>query len=90
VLCSAPEREAYARLCGFGLTDTFRKHHPEPGRFSWWDYRMLGFPKNNGLRIDMVLATAPLAEACVAAEIDREARKGPQPSDHAPVGAEFR
>ncbi|MHB8878858.1 MAG: exodeoxyribonuclease III [Myxococcaceae bacterium] len=89
VLYSLPEREAHATLCAFGLVDTFRKHHEEAGRYSWWDYRMLGFPKNLGLRIDHVLATAPLAGLCTSAEIDREARKGPQPSDHAPVGAEF-
>ncbi|HXX29993.1 MAG TPA: exodeoxyribonuclease III [Myxococcaceae bacterium] len=89
-LFSLPEREALKELVGFGLSDCFRRHHPEPGRYSWWDYRMLGFPKNHGLRIDHVLATAPLAERCEAADIDREARKGPQPSDHAPVWARFR
>jgi exodeoxyribonuclease-3 len=70
--------------------DTFRQHHPEEGRYSWWDYRMLAFPKNRGLRIDHLYATAPLSKECVASDIDREARKGAQPSDHAPVWAEFR
>ncbi len=88
-LFSIPERDALKDLCGFGLVDTFRRHHDEPGRFSWWDYRMLSFPKNKGLRIDHVFATVPLAEKCTAADIDREARKGKQPSDHAPVWAEF-
>ncbi len=83
------EREALKRICDFGLVDTFRKHHPEEGRFSWWDYRMLAFPKNRGLRIDHLYATAPLAGRCSGANIDREARKGAQPSDHAPVWAEF-
>ena len=83
------ERAALAELKRFGLEDSFRKHHPEPGRFSWWDYRMLAFPKNRGLRIDFVLATAPLMAQCVGAEIDREARKGKLPSDHAPVWADF-
>jgi exodeoxyribonuclease-3 len=63
----------------------FRKHHPEGGVYSWWDYRMLGFQKGNGLRIDHVLATAPVAERTVDARIDREERKGKLPSDHAPV-----
>jgi exodeoxyribonuclease-3 len=89
-LFSLPERAALGDLLGFGLQDTFRLHHPEGGRFSWWDYRMLGFPKNHGLRIDAVYATPPLAARCEAADIDREARKGSQPSDHAPVWARFR
>jgi exodeoxyribonuclease III len=88
-LFSLPERQALRELCGFGLVDLYRRRHPEPGRYSWWDYRMLAFPKNRGLRIDHLLATRPLAERCTAAEIDREARKGKQPSDHAPVWAEF-
>ncbi len=89
VLCSQPERDALANLCAFGLADTFRKHHAEAGLYSWWDYRMLGFPKNHGLRIDHLLATPPMLAACTAAGIDREARKGKQPSDHAPVTADF-
>ena len=83
------EREALKRVVDFGLVDTFRLHHPEDGRFSWWDYRMLAFAKNRGLRIDQLYATAPLAEKCSAADIDRDARKGTQPSDHAPVWAQF-
>ena len=88
-LFSGPEKAALQELCAFGLRDTFRKHHEEAGRYSWWDYRMLGFPKNRGLRIDHLLATAPLYERCTAADIDREARKGTGASDHAPVWAEF-
>ncbi|MFN7131123.1 MAG: exodeoxyribonuclease III [Myxococcales bacterium] len=88
-LFSPPEREALQKLCAFGLVDTFRQHHEEAGRYSWWDYRMLSFPKNKGLRIDHVFATRTLAQKCTAADIDREARKGKQPSDHAPVWAEF-
>lgn len=83
------EREELRRVVDFGLVDTFRLHHPEDGRFSWWDYRMLAFPKNRGLRIDQLYATPPLAERCTASDIDREARKGAQPSDHAPVWAQF-
>lgn len=88
-LFSLPERAALKELLGFGLGDTFRKHHSEGEKFSWWDYRMLGFPKNKGLRIDHVLASTALFEKCTAAEIDREARKGDGASDHAPVWAEF-
>ncbi len=84
-----PERQALEHVVEFGLVDTFRQHHPEGDRFSWWDYRMLAFPKNRGLRIDHLYATAPLAEKCTAADIDREARKGALPSDHAPVWAQF-
>jgi exodeoxyribonuclease-3 len=83
------ERAALNRVREFGLVDTFRLHHPDEGRFSWWDYRMLAFAKNRGLRIDHLYATRFLAEKCVAADIDREARKGSLPSDHAPVWAEF-
>jgi exodeoxyribonuclease-3 len=88
IMCSDTERAAFKQLCGTGLTDTLRIHHPEPGFFSWWDYRMLAFPKNRGLRIDAILASKSLAERCTAAGIEREMRKGKEPSDHAPVWAE--
>jgi exodeoxyribonuclease-3 len=82
-------REKWQRLAAWGLVDTYRLHVQDAGKFSWWDYRMLAFPKGRGLRIDHVLATRPLAQRCTAAAIDREERKGKQPSDHAPVIAEF-
>ncbi len=83
---SEPERRAFARLCAWGLTDAYRLHHPEPGRYTWWDYRAGNFHKNFGMRIDHLLVTAPVAARTVWAEIDREARKGkPAPSDHAPL-----
>src|SRR2546429_6682799 len=64
----------------------YRQHHPEPGRYTWWDYRAGNFHKNFGMRIDRLLVSAPLAGRAVWAEIDREARKGkPIPSDHAPL-----
>lgn len=88
-LFTVRERDALQRLCAFGLTDVFRKLHPGEQKFSWWDYRMLAFPKNKGLRIDHLFATAPLLERAVKSEVDREERKGKQPSDHAPVWAEF-
>lgn len=89
IMCSEDERNALRSLCDLGLSDTLRLHHKEGGFFSWWDYRMLSFPKNRGLRIDAVLASRSLATKCVAAGIDREMRKGKEPSDHAPVWAEF-
>ena len=90
IMCSEPEREAFRSLEQIGLRDTLRIHHLEPALFSWWDYRMLAFPKNRGLRIDEILASENMAVRCVAAGIDREMRKGKEPSDHAPVWAEFR
>jgi exodeoxyribonuclease-3 len=89
VLCAPEVRAAFRRLVAWGFTDVFRKHHPEGGVYSWWDYRMLGFPKGNGLRIDHILATASVAARTSDARIDREERKGKLPSDHAPVLATF-
>jgi exodeoxyribonuclease III len=89
VLCHPAERAALAKVCGWGLSDAFRLHNQEAGHFTWWDYRQLAFPKNMGLRIDFVLCSAPLAARCTSVTIDRNARKGKEPSDHAPVIAEF-
>jgi exodeoxyribonuclease-3 len=83
---SPPERQAFARLETWGLQDAYRLQHPEPERYTWWDYRAGNFHKNFGMRIDHLLVTVPLSGRVVAAEIDREARKGkPIPSDHAPL-----
>jgi exodeoxyribonuclease-3 len=83
---SAQEREAFAELLDWGLVDGYRSLRPEPGRFTWWDYRAGNFHKNFGMRIDHLLVSQPVAERLVWAEIDREARKGvPIPSDHAPL-----
>jgi len=82
---SAPEREALGKLIDLGLVDVFRRHYEAPGLFSWWDYRAGNFHKGKGMRIDLVLATAALADGSTAALIDRNARKGKSPSDHAPV-----
>ena len=89
VLYHSSMREALQHLKGFGLVDTFRLYHEDGGKYSWWDYRLLAFPRNHGLRIDYVLASRGLADRCTAASIDREARKGKLPSDHAPVLATF-
>jgi len=83
---SEPERSAFAKLCGWGLVDIYRLRRPEPGRYTWWDYRAGNFHKNFGMRIDHLLVTKSVAGRTVWAEIDREARKGkPLPSDHAPL-----
>jgi exodeoxyribonuclease-3 len=89
VLFHPEMRAALEHILGFGLVDTLRLHHEEPGLYSWWDYRRLAFPRNQGLRIDHVFATRALAERCVDASVDRQERKGRQPSDHAPVLAVF-
>ena len=90
VLCHEDGRKAFLRICDWGLVDVVRKTHPEGGVFSWWDYRMLAFPRNDGLRIDHLLATRAMAKRLLLTEIDRQERKGKLPSDHAPVVAEFR
>jgi exodeoxyribonuclease-3 len=89
IMCSDDERAAFQQLCQIGLRDTLRLHPQPPGVFTWWDYRMLAFPKNRGLRIDAVLTSESLAERCTAAGVDRELRKGKDPSDHAPIWADF-
>ena len=84
---SPKERDALAALRDWGLVDAYRTIAPDaPGRFSWWDYRAGMFHRNEGMRIDLLYVTKPIAKRIVWAEIDREARKGPPvPSDHAPV-----
>lgn len=85
ILCSDEERNAFADLESWGLTDSFRALYPDEQTFTWWDYRQLGFPKNRGLRIDHILLTQPLMERLVDVVVDRDERKGKGPSDHAPV-----
>ncbi len=87
ILCSDEERDAFRRLLDLGLADSFRLFDQPDKSFSWWDYRMLGFQKNLGLRIDHILLSAPLAARCAEAGIDRAPRKLERPSDHAPVWA---
>ena len=77
-------------MLAFGLTDVFRSLYPEtPRLFSWWDYRAGDFHSGRGMRIDLLLATRVLADRASFALIDRNARKGKQPSDHAPVLVDF-
>ena len=85
VLCSEPERDHFRALLGLGLHDSFRLFEQPPKTYSWWDYRMLGFQKNKGLRIDHILVTDALKPGVKACTIDRQPRKNERPSDHAPV-----
>ena len=82
---SPPEREALAQLQAWGLVDVFRRLYDEDGLFSWWDYRAGSFHKHQGMRIDLILVTEVLARTARYGLIDRNARKGQKPSDHAPV-----
>jgi exodeoxyribonuclease-3 len=82
---TAPEREALAGLEALGLRDVVRDHWPTQRVFTYWDYRAGMFHQDFGMRIDLVLATAPVAGRVRAAWVDRQARKGTGPSDHAPV-----
>lgn len=89
VLVSAPERQALKVLFDLGLVDVFRRFPQEDQSFSWWDYRAAAFRRNHGLRIDLILASTPLAARCLECKIDAAPRSLERPSDHAPVFAEF-
>jgi exodeoxyribonuclease-3 len=89
VLCSAAERAAFRDLQSLGLVDSYRLFEQAEKSFSWWDYRMMGFRRNAGLRIDHILLSPPLASSCAACSIDKAPRKLERPSDHAPVLAEL-
>ena len=85
------EREWLQRLKQWGLHDSFRALHPDAdNRFSWFDYRSKGFDENRGLRIDLILTTAPLLARLTDADIDYPLRAVEKPSDHAPIWASFR
>lgn len=86
---SEQERKALAQLLEWGLVDTFRLCRPEEKLFTWWDYRAGDFHEHRGMRIDLLLATRALADRARLAMIDRTARKGKLPSDHAPVFIDF-
>jgi exodeoxyribonuclease-3 len=89
VLVSDAERAALRALTDLGLKDSFRLFEQPEKSYSWWDYRMLGFRRNAGLRIDHILVSPGLAARCTSSVIDKEPRKLERPSDHAPVLAEF-
>ncbi len=90
ILCSEPERDAFRQFVGLGLSDAFRLFDQAEKSYSWWDYRMMGFRRNHGMRIDHILLSESLASECATCRIDREPRKLERPSDHAPVIAEIR
>ncbi len=89
VLCSEPERQALRALQALGLKDCFRLFEQPEKSYTWWDYRMNGFKRNLGLRIDHILVSDSLAQRCKSCVIDVEPRKLERPSDHAPVFAQF-
>lgn len=82
---SEPERQALRDLEHWGMSDVFRLHHADEKLFSWWDYRAGAFNQGHGMRIDLVMATRSVAKKCRWIAVDRQARKGEKPSDHAPV-----
>jgi exodeoxyribonuclease-3 len=89
VLCTPAERAALGAICELGLSDVFRLF-PQPEKvFSWWDYRGVAFRRNQGLRIDLMLASRALSQTCSGCRIDKEPRGWERPSDHVPVVAEF-
>jgi exodeoxyribonuclease-3 len=89
VLCSEPERTAFRELLALGLQDSFRLFDQPEKSYTWWDYRMMAFRRNMGLRIDHILLSQALAPKCKLAVIDRDTRKLERPSDHAPIIAEL-
>lgn len=90
---SLPERRRVQALLDWGLADLLRTQTEEGGIFTWWDYRAGSFPRGRGLRLDLVLGTAPVARGCSGMSVDRDERKKSSgegnASDHAPVIAEF-
>ncbi len=89
ILCSASERECFARLIDLGMFDAFRQFEQPEQSFSWWDYRAAGFRRNLGLRIDHIVISEELRQLCTSCEIDRQPRAWERPSDHTPVMAKF-
>ena len=85
ILVSPAEREAFQTLINLGLHDSFRLFEQDEKSFSWWDYRMMGFRRNFGMRIDHILVSDALKSTCIAATIDKAPRKLERPSDHTPV-----
>ncbi len=89
LLCTEPEREAFATLLAFGLHDAYRALYPTDVGFTWWDYQRRAYARNQGLRIDHVLLTAPLLERARRVLLHREVRGWERPSDHAPVSVDL-
>ena len=89
VLVSEPERDAFRALIGLGMKDSYRLFDQPEKTYSWWDYRMMAFRRNQGLRIDHILLSDALAPSCISCSIDKAPRKLERPSDHAPVIADL-
>lgn len=89
VLCSQPERDALNELLDLGLVDSFRLFEQPEKTYTWWDYRMMAFRLNRGLRIDHILLSHELSNTCLTCKIDKTMRKRERPSDHAPVMVEL-
>ena len=89
IMFSEPEHEALRKILAWGLQDTLRLHAPQGGLYSYWDYRAGAFARNEGWRLDLILATGLLASSCTKGWIDPEPRRKAKPSDHTPVLAEF-
>lgn len=89
VLVSEAERAALARIAALGLHDTFRHLNPDLQAFTWWDYRAAAFRRNQGLRIDHILSSAPVLAACRACRVEIDLRRAERPSDHAPLVLEL-
>ena len=89
VLVSEPERQQFRNLLQLGLRDSFRLFEQPDKSYSWWDYRMMAFRRNLGLRIDHILISEPLVAQCKSCAIDKAPRKLERPSDHTPVVAEL-
>jgi exodeoxyribonuclease III len=83
------EREAFAAIGGAGYTEVSREHIPAEHTYTYWDYQQLRFPKNMGMRIDLTYASPALAARVTGVTIERNERKGKQPSDHVPVVLEL-
>ncbi|MGF1492899.1 MAG: exodeoxyribonuclease III [Microcoleaceae cyanobacterium] len=89
IMASDEERQALRDILDLGLADAFRKFTPDPGHFSWWDYRAASFRRNRGWRIDHHYLTPSLYEKAVSCTIDKTPRTWEKPSDHTPVVLEL-
>lgn len=89
VLVSPAERAAFVELVSLGLHDTYRHLNPQTQAFTWWDYRAAAFRRNQGVRIDHILATQPVLAASRACRVEMDLRRGERPSDHAPLVLEL-
>jgi len=89
IMCSEEERTALEAIRGWGFHDSFRMHVKEAGHHTWWDYRLLGFKRKMGFRIDHIWISPALVNSCVRSWIDVEPRRGERPSDHTPILVEL-